>query len=411
MSLTWNQRGLTAVMLLLAYCTFVRASKENVLHGELFKTYNKHVRPVHQRNTTVGVVIQMLSSGFIIDDVNLLKGTVSGNVWLEVSWTDQFLSWNSSDYDDVGTISVDSKDIWLPDIVLSGQKGQVYFFKPESIDRALVWSDGIVKIWAVLYMDIGFDVSVYRYPFDIHDCFIQIISWSNTNNLVSIKFSEETEAFLKEAPPQANGQWEIVNIRVENTTLSKGTYVADQAYYYFTLKRKWLYYVLNIMAPVAATSALNILCFALPSDSGERITLCISIYLTLAVFLNVVNNALPETSDEQSILSIYIGLQYLASTFTIIMTVITLKLYHKEDTYSCSGWFVEILDKVRKRKRKYTTESSDGDNCVRNKPPTATAKHSSWKSFSNSLNTVCFYLLVAWNIGLIIAFIVVVKSK
>ena len=392
----------------MAIYTCVLASKENVLHNKLFENYNKHVRPVHRQNTTVEIIIHMFS-GFSIDDVDLLRGTVGGNVWLEVKWKDQFLSWNSSDYDDVQYIIVDSKDVWLPDLLLFSkfEKGKVYRLNPDSIGRALVWSDGIVRIYPIYYMYVAFDASVYKFPFDAIECLFQIGSRYYTNNLVSIKFSAETEAVVKQTS-QANGQWEIVNERVENITVKGG--ILDLTLYYFTLKRKWLYYVLNIMAPVAITSALNILCFTLPSDSGERITLCISVYLTLAVFLSVVNNALPETSDEQSILSIYIGLQFVGSTFTIMMTVITIKLYHHEGELSYSSMCAGILDKVRKRKPKCQTEIAEGENCATQNETVATTNHGSWKRLSYSLNIVCFYLLVAWNIGLIIAFIVVVRS-
>ena len=167
-----------------------------------------------------------------------------------------------------------------------------------------------------------------------------------------------------------------INQQLENLTFDDSVYTVDQIHYNFTLKRKWLLYVLNIMAPVAITSTLNILCFALPSDSGERITLCISIYLTLAVFLNVVNSALPETSDEQSILAIYIGLQFLATTFTIIMTVITLKLYHQQgNSQRNSTLFSRILEKLCKRNSNYESEITEVANNVTEKETTATSQH------------------------------------
>ena len=200
-------------------------------------------------------------------------------------------------------------------------------------------------------------MSVYKFPFDAHECFIKIGSRYYTNDLVSIKFSAETEAVVKQTS-QRNGQWEIVNEHVESINEKQGN--IDLTRYKFTLVRKWQYHILNHMVPVAITSALNILCFALPSDSGERITLCISIYFTLAVFLSVVNNALPETSDEQSILSIYIGLQFLASTFTIIMTVFTLKFYHQEGMFSYPSLYSSILDKIRKKKGQVSSRDCRG---------------------------------------------------
>ena len=83
------------VGLLLAGCTFGLSSKENLLHDNLIETYNKNVRPVERQNTAVEVIIHLIT-GFSVDDIDLLRGVVVGNVWLEVKWRDQFLSWNSS---------------------------------------------------------------------------------------------------------------------------------------------------------------------------------------------------------------------------------------------------------------------------------------------------------------------------
>ena len=406
-----NQHAGLSMLFLYFVLNAARASKETLLHDKLLKTYNKNVRPVHRRNATINVVVHMWWPGFVMDEVNLLKATVWGHVWTEIRWKDDLLAWNASDYDDVDTVSVYSKDIWLPDITLgSSIKGQVFKLNPENVGRALVWSSGVVKIWPALYIGVGFDLFVYKYPFDMHECAIKITSWSYTSEQVSIKFSEGTEFNMGQAN-QGNGHWEIVNVRVENITLNDGKIFMDQAHYYFTLKRKWLYYILNIMAPVAVTSALNILCFALPSDSGERITLCISIYLTLAVFLNAVNNALPETSDELSILSIYIGLRYLASTFTILMTLITLKVYHKDGGFNFSLPCAKIVDKVKKYKFKSNSESVEDDNAIAIAEPPAMVFHVSWKRFSKMLDRLCPILLVVWNISLIIAFVVVGRSE
>ena len=398
--------------LLLFFITVVLASKEKLLLDKLFKSYNKNVRPVLHRNTAVEVIIHMYTSGFVIDDVNLMKGTVAGRMRIQVIWKDQFLSWNASDYEGVDGISIDTKDIWLPDLVFGNAQSDMYMLDPENQRRALIWEDGTVKIYPLLYMDIGFDVSIYKYPFDVHDCVIQISSSSYANKYISIKFSGATDSMLKRAQ-QTNGQWDIVNVRVENKTLETRGFALDKANYYFTLKRKWLYYVLNIMGPVAITSALNSLCFTLPSDSGERITLCISIYLTLAVFLNVVNSALPETSDEQSILSIYIGLQFLASTFTTIMTVITLKLYHRDNEISNSVPCSITSHKMRQTEfTEYQTERTDTENCNMMKNEISeTANRRSWKRFADMLNTACCLLSVAWNIGLIIAIVMVARSQ
>jgi hypothetical protein len=48
-------------------------------------------------------------------------------VWIEMSWNDQRLSWNSSEFNNIREITLDVNKIWLPDIVL-----QVYLISISS---------------------------------------------------------------------------------------------------------------------------------------------------------------------------------------------------------------------------------------------------------------------------------------
>jgi nicotinic acetylcholine receptor len=54
--------------------------------------------------------------------------------------------------------------------------------------------------------------------------------------------------------------------------------------YEIHLRRKTLFYTVNLIFPSVGISFLTALVFYLPSDSGEKISLCISILISLTVF-------------------------------------------------------------------------------------------------------------------------------
>jgi len=58
--------------------------------------------------------------------------------------------------------------------------------------------------------------------------------------------------------------------------------------YYFVLQRRPLYLVTNILLPTMLFSFLTCAVFFLPSDAGEKMTLSISLLLSLIVFLLVI---------------------------------------------------------------------------------------------------------------------------
>ena len=66
---------------------------------------------------------------------------------------------------------------------------------------------------------------------------------------------------------------------------------------FFQLERKPLFYLLNLMFPCMLISSMALLGFLLPPDSGEKVSLEITVLLSLAVFLLVVSETMPPTSE------------------------------------------------------------------------------------------------------------------
>ena len=58
-----------------------------------------------------------------------------------------------------------------------------------------------------------------------------------------------------------------------------------------------MYYILNILCPCIWLNILSLLAFCLPPDAGEKITLGITVLLSYSVFMLLVAESMPPTSE------------------------------------------------------------------------------------------------------------------
>nr|CAD7399906.1 unnamed protein product [Timema poppensis] len=63
------------------------------------------------------------------------------------------------------------------------------------------------------------------------------------------------------------------------------------------IRRRTLFYTVNLIVPCVMISSMTLLGFTLPHECGEKLTLGVTILLSLTVFLNMVAETMPATSD------------------------------------------------------------------------------------------------------------------
>ncbi len=79
-----------------------------------------------------------------------------------------------------------------------------------------------------------------------------------------------------------------------------------EVYCYLFLQRLPQYYMLNIMIPTIVLSCLSLLVFGIPIDAGEKISLGITVLLSFSVFMLVLNDITPHTSENIPVISKWI---------------------------------------------------------------------------------------------------------
>ncbi|XP_036793261.1 acetylcholine receptor subunit gamma isoform X2 [Oncorhynchus mykiss] len=94
----------------------VSCNEESKLIGDLFKGYNKNIRPAAHPTDKVEVQVKLILTNLI--SLNEKEETLTTNVWIEIQWNDIRLAWNTSEYFGIEVIRVPYNTVWLPDIVL-----------------------------------------------------------------------------------------------------------------------------------------------------------------------------------------------------------------------------------------------------------------------------------------------------
>ena len=113
-----------------------------------------------------------------------------------------------------------------------------------------------------------------------------------------------------------------------------------------------------MIIPCVSLSFLTVLVFYLPSECGEKITLCISILLSLTVFFLLLAEIIPPTSVVVPLLGKYLLFTMVLITLSVIVTVIVLNIHYRTPaTHDLPDWarriFLECLPKYMLMERPY----------------------------------------------------------
>lgn len=117
-----------------------------------------------------------------------------------------------------------------------------------------------------------------------------------------------------------------------------------------------MFYTINLIIPCLFISFLTVLVFYLPSDCGEKVTLCISVLLSLTVFLLVITETIPSTSLVIPLVGEYLLFTMIFVTLSIVVTVFVLNIHYRTPTtHNMPTWvkavFLRLLPQILMMKR------------------------------------------------------------
>ncbi|KAL4225532.1 hypothetical protein ACF0H5_016220 [Mactra antiquata] len=322
---------------------------EYKLHLDLLvhSNYSKHIRPYITQSevTVVNVTFDLIS----IRELDEIIGKLSVVGILRMVWLDPRLTWDNTMYGNASYTSIDMQEVWKPsliivppaDVISAVGFDQFHYPVFVSSNGTVAWAPGDV-------MTTSCTINIAYYPFDTQICQLKFLYWGFFKFELILRAVEteiSTRMFV------THGEWELINAYASEQLL-EGVYPV-----YFVvleLRRRPTFVIVNIVMPILLMGALNILVFILPSESGERVSFSITVLLALAVFLTVVGDNMPKTSEPMPTISYFLLTNLVLSSVIMVLTILNLSLYHRSDLDQVPVWLTKLVFMLNCKCTKHT---------------------------------------------------------
>ncbi|KAK7864224.1 hypothetical protein R5R35_002063 [Gryllus longicercus] len=313
---------------------------EKRLLNALLGPYNTLERPVANESEPLEVKFGLTLQQIIdVDEKNQILTT---NAWLNLEWVDYNLRWNETEYGGVKDLRITPNKIWRPDILM-------YNSADEGFDGTYHTNVVVRHNGSCLYVPPGIfkstcKIDITWFPFDDQHCDMKFGSWTYDGNQLDLVLNSEGGGDLTNFI--TNGEWYLLGMPGKKNTIVYQCCPEPYVDVTFTIqiRRRTLYYFFNLIVPCVLISSMALLGFTLPPDSGEKLTLGVTILLSLTVFLNLVAETLPQVSDAIPLLGTYFNCIMFMVASSVVLTVVVLNYHHRTaDIHEMPQWIKSVF--------------------------------------------------------------------
>lgn len=376
---------------------------EYQLFDELFNDYNPDVRPTleYQHTLLVNVSVNLIA----LHSLEERSQTLSATIWIDLEWTDVHLTWNRSEYNNIQSIIVPADKIWNPDICVTNEVTNNKCLVRSDDGKALLEHNGKVTIWWNKEVKTGCDVDISQYPFDTQNCAIKIGTWYSVDEKIKLERKSDKLDLDNYSP---NEEWDIVFSNVTEIPVEDELNFTDLKFS-MVIDRRPLFYLYSTVLPILLLSVLNMVCFVVPVESGEKIGMTMAIFLTFAVFMSMISSNIPRSSEHVFKFGIFMTMHLLMSGLTIIVEVLVTNIYYRPKDMK--------MNRVYEWMFSHLVDNDKNDNeILANRPANdrerlsfAVDETDPWQKLSLKLDKLFGYFVTSINTLLILLFFVTVS--
>ncbi|XP_006866812.1 PREDICTED: acetylcholine receptor subunit delta isoform X2 [Chrysochloris asiatica] len=313
------------LLVTLGVCSSWSLNEEERLIRYLFKekAYNKELRPVAHVEESVNISLTLTLSNLI-----------------SLGWTDSRLQWNAEEFGNISVLRLPSDMLWLPEIVLENNNDGSFHISYSC--NVLIYPSGYVCWLPPAIFRSSCPISVTYFPFDWQNCSLKFSSLKYTAKEITLSLKQETDeknrTYLVEwiiIDPEGfteNGEWEIVHrpARINrDPSVPLDNRNRQDITFYLIIRRKPLFYIINILVPCVLISFMVNLVFYLPADSGEKTSVAISVLLAQSVFLLLISKRLPASSMAIPLIGKFLLFGMVLVAMVVVICVIVLNIHFR----------------------------------------------------------------------------------
>ena len=180
--------------------------------------------------------------------------------------------------------------------------GDIYQDINTENQRVYILYDGSVQ-WSVGgFQETSCSLDVTYFPFDTQECEVILESTVYVASQVNLLSALPV---IKVGSVARNGVWDITQTQAESQTIHdiNQTNVYPKIIFTFHLTRKSSYYTINLLLPCTLITTVTLGMFWLPVQSGEKVSLGITLLVAYTVQLLFIDSYMPVTSDYRPKLS------------------------------------------------------------------------------------------------------------
>ncbi|XP_038065771.1 neuronal acetylcholine receptor subunit alpha-6-like [Patiria miniata] len=272
------------------------------------------------------VVVDLAFNMYALISMDEKAQVMTGASWMKLTWHDYRARWDPMDYDNITHLSLGLSEIWTPKILLTNEAGDMIQNPvPESVFLALLKWDGTVDLQGPVIHKTHCGMKLSEFPFDRQSCWLIFASQNMPKDMMTLRPGASQVDNL-EIP----SQWRPLRLTGLVTEYVFDSQTYEALVLEFTAERLPHYNLMNVALPSITMAFISLWVFWLPPESGEKVSMAVSILLGQAVLWLVVIESLPPTGGQGTpILLSSIECNFLVGGLAILLSVVTVRVHHR----------------------------------------------------------------------------------